>query len=303
MDKNSKKQASFDVVGGDDSWLIKILAFAFAVFILGLIVAGWLNRAESPLSAKDGQGYYLGMIGGSMMLLILLYPMRKHLKFMHGAGPIKLWYRTHLIIGLIAPTLILFHANFLYGNEYRSISTNGQVVFYAMLVVIFSGIIGRFFYRQVHSTLTQQHYTLDEMREEVTKQREAISHKIQLSDAQIAMIARFEVYIKRKSGFWSHMLALPFIRFKAKKMSRVLKKTIWKQISRSPKMKTMTRHCKLALYRDFKVSIDNYFTVMRQTGNFAFYERLFSIWYLFHFPLFILLFFSGILHVVVVHAY
>ena len=42
---------------------------------------------------------------------------------------------------------------------------------------------------------------------------------------------------------------------------------------------------------------------IRKIAEFHFYERLFSIWHLLHFPLFLMLVVSGIVHVIAVHAY
>jgi hypothetical protein len=42
---------------------------------------------------------------------------------------------------------------------------------------------------------------------------------------------------------------------------------------------------------------------MRQVAHLAFYERLFSLWHLFHMPLFLLLVVSALVHVLAVHMY
>lgn len=295
-----------------DSWLVKISAFLFMLGIIYLVIAGYIIREEQRLNPKwdsqisflsQSQGYFLGLIGGSLMLFILLYPARKHLKPFHRIGPVKFWYRLHIIIGLSAPTLVLFHANFLYGGNDRSISINDLTVFYAMLAVVVSGIIGRFFYRQVHSTLTQHHYTLSQMREYMINQRKVFDHHVQMTDKQVELIGRFEEYMRRRSSFWGRLFALPFIRLRSKKMARLLKRSIRHQIYTSPEGKNMERRQKIELMRKYKHMIDTYFMVIRRANNFAFYERLFSIWYLLHFPLYIVLIFLGILHVVAVHAY
>ena len=43
--------------------------------------------------------------------------------------------------------------------------------------------------------------------------------------------------------------------------------------------------------------------VMRQVAQLSFYERLFSLWHLFHMPLFILMVISALVHVLAVHMY
>ena len=49
--------------------------------------------------------------------------------------------------------------------------------------------------------------------------------------------------------------------------------------------------------------IRGYFYLLKKTYSFSLYERLFSLWHLFHLPLFIMLILAGAVHVVVVHLY
>jgi hypothetical protein len=42
---------------------------------------------------------------------------------------------------------------------------------------------------------------------------------------------------------------------------------------------------------------------VRKVAEFKFYERVFSLWHVFHLPLFFMLLFTGIFHVLAVHAY
>ena len=48
-----------------------LVFFAFAAY---LITKGLYKREDSFLIAESGLGYMLGIVGGSMMLLLLLYP-------------------------------------------------------------------------------------------------------------------------------------------------------------------------------------------------------------------------------------
>jgi hypothetical protein len=58
-------------------------------------------------------------------------------------GSVVFWFRLHMTLGLIGPTLILFHANFRLG------SLNSNVAMFAMLLVAASGIVGRYLYRKI----------------------------------------------------------------------------------------------------------------------------------------------------------
>lgn len=90
--------------------------------------------------ASTELGYWIGATGGAMLLLILLYPIRKHQ--IVTFGKMKYWFNIHLFFGITAPILIIIHT----GAEFLSI--NAKVAFAAMMIVFFSGIVGRYIKRK-----------------------------------------------------------------------------------------------------------------------------------------------------------
>jgi hypothetical protein len=125
------------------------------------LVAGWLLRDLKLLNPEQGTGYWLGIIGGSLMLSLLLYPLRKKVRFLHRLGSTRRWFRMHMILGLLGPLLVLYHCNFQLG------SFNSRVALYCMLVVAVSGIIGRHFYAAIHRGLYGRKLTLGELQREL----------------------------------------------------------------------------------------------------------------------------------------
>jgi len=115
----------------------RLLSVLFAGLMVGLLLLGWWQRDNSYLVAESGPGYALGIIGGSLMLLLLLYPLRKRIRALHGMLSMKFWFRLHMICGLLGPLAILYHANFGLG------SINSAVALACMLLVAGSGLIGR----------------------------------------------------------------------------------------------------------------------------------------------------------------
>ena len=124
-----------------------------------LITFGWLIRDYGLISPEEGIGYWLGITGGTMMVLLLMYPLRKRFRFLHILGATRHWFRLHMIFGLLGPLLILYHSNFHLG------SFNSRVAFYAMLLVAGSGIIGRHFYAGIHRGLYGRKTNLRELQQ------------------------------------------------------------------------------------------------------------------------------------------
>jgi hypothetical protein len=56
-------------------------------------------------------------------------------------------------------------------------------------------------------------------------------------------------------------------------------------------------------YQRARRQLKTYLATVRLIAELGFYERLLSLWHVLHFPLYILLVITGIVHVVAVHMY
>jgi hypothetical protein len=108
----------------------------FALVILGglLLALGWLVAVTKPYEAGSTLGYNMGLAGGIGMLTLLAYPLRKRFPLLQRLGDMQTWFHYHVVIGIAAPVLVLFHSTFHLG------SMNGTVAFYSMLTVVASEI-------------------------------------------------------------------------------------------------------------------------------------------------------------------
>lgn len=104
----------------------------------------------------------LGVIGGLMMLCgALFYALRKRIRALKQMGHMKYWLNVHIFLCLYGPLLVLYHS----GLSVKAF--NSGVALYTMLVVLFSGVAGRFIYRHFQLTLSGERASLREMREEI----------------------------------------------------------------------------------------------------------------------------------------
>ena len=65
----------------------------FTICITALLIFGWSRRDDNYLSAENGAGYALGIIGGSLMLLLILYPISKRTTFLKRLRVICRWLK------------------------------------------------------------------------------------------------------------------------------------------------------------------------------------------------------------------
>src|SRR5204862_442085 len=105
-----------------------------------------------------GAGYALGIIGGSLMLVLLAYSLRKRWAWLEFLGSTPSWFRFHMVLGIAGPLAILYHCNFSTG------ATNSNVALFSMLTVAGSGIIGRYIYAHIHNGLYGRKLEFGELR-------------------------------------------------------------------------------------------------------------------------------------------
>lgn len=274
-----------------------VVWFAFIV----LFAMGWwvyIKAAEHQLDYKPGAGfgYYLGLVGGVMMLLMLLYPVRKHLKFTRSWGPLRYWFMLHMIFGIGGPVLILFHSTF----HVRSL--NAGVAMYSMLLVVASGIIGRFIYKRIHHGLYGRKSNLEELQQAVDVNQNRIS---KVNAVLIEATGISEKLKKFRAMAIDKKPALPV--------------RAWRFISLGWQRRSLVSHCRRELrlavahlagsqgwnsqeqqqhYQEVVQDTEEYLRAVQQAAQFSSYERLFRLWHILHSPFVWLLGVSGIVHVI-----
>ncbi len=261
---------------------VSTLVLAGVVFA---IVFGWQHRHDDWINPEHGFGYALGVVGGSMMLLLLAYPMRKRARpGTRTPGSVGFWFRFHMLLGLCGPLAILFHSRFSWG------ALNSAVALGSMIVVAASGLVGRFFYSRVHRGYSDRKLELRSLRNEMDELLDDLQDHGFPREAILKRLQPFEAHaMKAGTNFWSSAAAVAGLSVK-------------------------TRFTHIALYRSLHLAgnrradevrqlLTDYFDAVRRAAEFAFYDRLLRLWHLLHLPLFFMLVGAAVLHVVAVHMY
>lgn len=271
--------------------------FIFFLIVSGLLTFGWFTRQETYLSAEDGLGYYFGIIGGSMMLMLSLYSFRKKFRFMRNWGPIRYWFSSHMMMGILGPVFILFHSNFSFG------STNSSLAMLAMLIVASSGLIGRYFYKKIHYGLYGRHASLNELKEMVKLNKGRIGKNLKLRSRSVQRLSRFEKLSLQDTGILLSVLRLPFVTLFSHFVYFLVARELNLILKRYRDKKAIDRDTYRKSRKMAKRQLKTYISSISQLSGFTAYVKLFSIWHHLHLPLFIILILTGIVHVVVVHIY
>ena len=272
--------------------LRKVGNLLYQLFLLTMLSAlvwlGWKVAHGKYYKPGEGLGYNLGLVGGLMMLTLLLYSARKHLKFMQPLGKLKHWFRIHMMLGVIGPILVIFHTTF------HLHSINASVAFYCMLLVAGSGLVGRFVYTQIHKGLYGSRSTLKEAYDDLAGSSGDIKSKLHFFPKVEKKLIKFEYEALEKkrrflAGIWF------FLSFDVRRMWLA-----W-QCRRYISLKLgASKH---DLTDEASALIGQYLTRIQTVAQFKKFEQIFSTWHVVHIPLMYMMVATAIFHVIWVHMY
>jgi hypothetical protein len=260
----------------------------FSAAVTTLLYAGWRARDAGYLAPQSGLGYALGVAGATMMALLLLYPVRKHARFLRHWGAVRHWFRAHMLLGIIGPVCVAFHCNFSVG------SVNSRVALGAMVVVVASGIIGRHLYTKIHHGLYGRRATLEE-------QERALRGLEQRLDAA-AFTAAHRARMAELASLVSEQ-PRSIVRGLARVIRLGVATRLWTAGLRASRLRESLSGKNDARRRESGYLAVAYAASIRRVAEFWFYERLFALWHVLHVPLFVLLLLATVAHVIAVHRY
>ncbi|MFV2056158.1 MAG: hypothetical protein ACC707_06795 [Thiohalomonadales bacterium] len=267
-----------------------------SIILLSLVGYGWMQWSGINFQADGDFHYNSGLIGGIIMLLVLVYAVRKRVKLFNKFGSMEGWYYFHLIGGILGPVLIIFHSSFALK------AVNSGVSFIAMLLIVVSGFFGRYVYTRIGYNLHRKLLSVkDTEKILVTLLRE---HNVDFTQVIEKRLAKFALASLAGPG---SILYLPFrflsIRAEAAKcyvlvshdVTRVLRYKAQEEAWGVDKYNQRLRAEKIIVRKHINSIID-----IAQTHL---WERLLVRWRILHIPLLYILVVTGVAHVFAVHMY
>ena len=267
-------------------------------FVALALCIGWVGADQRTISAESGIGYALGFVAVTCMLILLVYPMRKRVRFLRFLGPVKDWFRTHMVMGTLAPLTALYHCNFQLG------SLNSRIALYSALLVAGSGLVGRHIYSKIHHGLYGRKANLKEL-----------LARVKLTPPQGARAGTFVPELMRRitafdkqvlvppKNIWESMV-LPFrLAFHTRVAQYRLNRFVRRRLRAEALVSPLVAQHRKTLQKTTKRYIKNHLRQVRRVAEFNAYERLFALWHIVHLPFFFLLVLSTIVHVIAVHIY
>lgn len=267
------------------AWLL----LPVGLFCVGVIVVGWRTRSEYYVVPDEGLGYALGIVGLSMLVLLLLYSLRKRSRALASAGALQHWFHIHMALGLLGPTAILAHSNFSLG------SLNANVALLCMLVVSASGIVGRFIYTHIHYEYRGHVASLAELHAQASGEGDVLAEAIRHAPGISKPLEELRGWAFAERGAIGRLVMMTTIGMRVR-ASRRRARSAW-------------RRCKAGASgavpstRDVRNAIRVQTSAIRRVAEYSTYERFFALWHALHLPFCVGLYLAAAVHVVAVHMY
>lgn len=264
-------------------WVLVVVIIALALFV----------AKERPFTAGDAIGYNLGLVGGCMMLLLLVYSLRKRAGFMKNTGPVRRYFAFHMFLGVTGPILVLFHSTFKIG------SLNSRIALYSMLLVAGSGLVGRFVYRHIHQGLYGRETTLDEAEQQLNESAESVQSILSIAPGIEAKLDDFRSYsVQKLEGALARSWRFVTLRMHGHNLARAVRKEAWHALEQTGRAKNWP-HEELVTQKNLASErIFGYVDAVCSAATYATWVRLFALWHVVHVPFLYLLIITGVVHVI-----
>lgn len=227
-------------------------------------------------------GHGFGIIGTLMMIIgVSTYMIRKRYRKFFNFGYLKHWLEFHIFLCSVGPVLVLYHTSFKFGGIV-------SVSFWSMVLVVLSGVVGRFIYVQIPRTIQGQELSINElssMKEDLAKRIRTVLSEDASTLSEFERISSADRY-----KAFNLSAAIGFIfrdYFDLKKVMRLLGKRMVLLGINPTERKELLAMAKSEII------------IARRIAFLRTFQKLFHWWHIFHLPFAITMFVIMIIHVAV----
>jgi hypothetical protein len=225
-------------------------------------------------------GHGLGIVGTLLILIgVFGYIAKKKYKALHRFGRLKYWLEFHIFLCTLGPVMILFHTAFKFGGIV-------SISFWSMVLVVASGVVGRFIYIQIPRTIEGRELSLSEVKSMKGNLDDILRNSYQLdaSSEQSILAAASMPSQASGGGFFAKMIH-KFLEDK-KKIQRV--KSVLRQNNFSgPDIKHVVQ------------LVNNEISLNNRIDRLLLMQKLFRYWHIVHLPFALIMLIIMIIHVAV----
>ncbi|MFH0736083.1 MAG: hypothetical protein V1773_16635 [bacterium] len=264
---------------------VYISIFGYNYYILPL-EERFYNPLDSLLKPSGLLGHGFGIIGSLMIIVgVSVYMIRKQFRTFVRIGLLKHWLEFHIFLCSVGPILVLYHTSFKFGGIV-------SISFWSMVIVVLSGVVGRFIYVQIPRSIHGNELNLDEL----DKINQDLSNKLQKEySIDYSLIRRIEDFLDREDykKLNSNQVLLALI--KNHKINKLFLMEIKKSlIDEKLPIEVIKQSIKL---------IKQKIIITRRTGLLKYMQKLFKYWHIAHLPFAFIMLIIMLIHVAVAYVF
>jgi len=257
--------------------------------MLGIYGIGYYNTSveervfnihHTALKPSGLLGHGFGIIGSLMMIVgVAIYMIRKRVRRLMNFGLLKHWLELHIFLCTVGPIFVLYHTAFKFGGIV-------SVSFWSMVLVVLSGVAGRFIYLRIPRSIQGQELDMQELldkKEELSGTVRRMLSEDVMAFSQYQSFTSTERY-KNLNLFSATILYLKDV-FEIRKLTAALQKRI--------RHLDLIRAEKKEVFEAAKEEI----ILARRIGLLRTFQKLFHYWHIAHLPFAIAMFVIMFIHV------
>ena len=242
----------------------------------------FFDPSHASLKPSGNWGHGFGIIGTLMMIFgVAIYMFRKRSRKLFTFGYLKHWLELHIFLCTVGPILVLYHTAFKFGGIV-------SVSFWSMVLVVLSGVVGRFIYIQIPRTIQGKEIDIKDlisMRENlIDKMKEEMLFDIRLIK-ELDELASPKRYKSLGIGNTIIHYFKDFFRIRSF-LSKLKKNMVIAGFSKTKK-------------KEIKNKAQAEIILSRRLGMLHTMQNLFRYWHIAHLPFAIAMFVIMIIHVIV----
>lgn len=238
------------------------------------------HALHAVLSPTGFWGHGMGFIGAFLMTFgVVMYSLRKRWRLLANVGMIKHVLELHIFLCLLGPALIVYHTAFKFGGIVG-------VSFWCMVIVVASGIIGRYLYLQIPKTVTGREITSYELEKQITLLRKKLLDEFKIPSEFVANIDAIS------SGLIASSKA---------SLVTTFPKLVLQNLRHDVRVRSLIAtlvHQNGTVSADAINIISEKSHLQRQWANLTITQKLFRYWHMFHLPFAVMMFIIMIAHIV-----
>jgi hypothetical protein len=267
------------------------LLYLAAFSLLGYLTWRGYSYYTTPLIARPRHpdywslkpggelGMLFGIIGASLMILMLAYSARKRMRTLRRWGGLRYWLDLHIVCGVVGPLFIVLHSSF---------KVQGLVAlsFWSMVAVALSGVLGRYLYLQIPRAASGERLSLEEIEAERERLSSVLKSEFGMDEAALGELHEVvAAIIPRQPGLLRLLLRLPLDRFRLRRGLR----RYGANLTSLPR--SMSKRWAAAAWAEVVLE--------RRLRILAELQKLFHYWHVVHKPFAVVMYLFMIVHIVV----